>query len=881
MLDIIETMINTAFSTGRITDIESYQEELTKAIRTVSLLGYGEITEEEVLSRLDKQFMDSFQLQSGIAIIQSDNSYDGEVFMDGARWRAYYKYLKNEKERSDTQLNSMSFTLQSILKHILKNDNEPYYVNGLIFKDVQSGKTEHFHGLSNLAIDNGYEYIIILAGTQNDLRSQTQIRCDYDILGEKRNHYFQEGEENPQKIVGIGQHRNEAVVTSCVTNKLRTGDLNARTGENSLVARPGEPVVIVTKKNTGTLQALINLLKNSNADRNKVLIIDDESDLASVDTAFKTKKNQNLLQNDKQYEPSAINKLIREMLEFLKKKAYISYTATPFANLLINRNIDHPKYGLDLYPKDFIIAIPSEKSYVGPKQWFGKNAIARPLRNLLENNIPEIFIREAENGVLHSTLKEALKIFVLSTAVRLIREGEKEHSSMLVHTDFRNISHDHLYPLVRAEMKFLSDMIEKSDEEILGELKKLFIEDISYKSKIVTGKDLNIEWQEVVDVLYITAKRIEVLKINGQSEDTLNYEEYKNKGLYVIAVGGNKLSRGITLDGLTISYYLRESSNHDTLTQMGRWSGYKKDYLDICRLYTTKRLAVAYAEIVASIEKLREDLIIMHDSDLNPDEYQLEIIQNTDSICPTIRSIKEAQDNLKLQLTANNKKRFSRKINRRTSLAGTTLQETSFFNDIEIVLKNKKEAEKLLISLEQEPSFTGKFVDTKGSNRIWYGEDMNKVLNFLRDFDSPRDRSNEVADYIVAVQSLTERKELSKCDIVLISNEFSSSNEKLANLPISRVSRSTRGVDTMLQSVTLKDEQFINLNLAENSGISDDQKIQLRKTDRSVLIIYPITTSNLEGTERYDIITFAIGFPFSTVVPKETTTIVIPTVKVN
>ncbi|WP_377520060.1 Z1 domain-containing protein [Priestia megaterium] len=872
MLDIIESALNTAFSNGRVNDSDSFHEELKRAIKTASMMGYGEIKEKDVLSHLGQQFSDFLQLHNGTAILQTVNHSNGTVNMNGERWRAYLSYLRKDKKRSNPQLNSMSFTLMNILEHLLKNNEDEYYVNGLIFKDVQSGKTEHFNGLSNLAIDNGYEFIIILAGTQNDLRSQTQIRCDYDILGEKRYHYILEDED--ERIVGIGKHRNISMLTTCVTNKLRNGDLNARNGEDALGPRPGEPVVIVTKKNKHTLEALMNLLRNSKAERKKVLIIDDESDLASVDTAFNSKKNRGLLQSEDGYQPSVINASIREILSFLKKRAYVSYTATPFANLLINRQINHPVYGPDLYPKDFIIAIPSEKSYIGPKQWFGKNAVAAPLRNLFDNELPRMFMESAVAGVLHPTLKEAVNVFILSTAVRLIREGEREHCSMLIHTDFRNVNHDTVFPLVDQEIKDLTDLIKVKDEKTLNEFNKLFHEDICLKSKFVTGKDLDISWEKITDMLYTVVKKIKVMKINGQSEDTLNYEEHKNKGLYVVAVGGNKLSRGITLDGLTVSYYLRESRNHDTLTQMGRWSGYKKDYLDVCRLYTTKRLVVAYGSIVESIEKLREDLIEMHDSKLTPDQYQLEIIEETDSICPSIRAIKEAQENLRLQLTASNKSRFTRKSRKRHSLSGAILQETSFYNDPESIKQNKKDVESFITSLQEEPKLIGKYADEVGFNRIWLGVDIDKVVRLLQTFRSPRGRANEAANYITEVQLATQCTELNKCDVVLISNKFAldPGYERLASLPIKRVTRSPRGVDTMLQAVTLKDEQFINLQFKENENLSDGQKIESRKRSTALLLIYPIKTSNLEETEHYDIITFALAFPKSDAVPKANTT---------
>ncbi|MEC0207664.1 Z1 domain-containing protein [Paenibacillus ehimensis] len=871
VIDIVESVLNQAFVNKKITDLESFNLQLKRALEVVSGLGY-ELTEEEVVDKLNAQLQEFLRLYSGTAIIETKEEFNGKINLDGPRWRAYLSFLRKEKNRSNAQINGVTLTLQTILKHMLKNQSqEEFYVNGMVFKDVQSGKTEHFHGLTNLAIDNGYEIIIILSGTQNDLRSQTQIRCDYDVLGEKRLHYVLEDGED--RVVGIGKYRNSPVLTQCLTNKMRNGDLNASVGEGVYVARPGEPIIIVTKKNVHTLGAVISFLRNSKAERNKVLIIDDEADLASVDTSYNSKINRGKQPSDDTYKPSSINAHIREMIAYLKKRTYISYTATPFANLLINREINHPVFGPDLFPKDFIIAIPSDENYVGPKQWFGKNAPAAPLRRPLENTITRDLIRDASAGTLHSTLIQSIKVFILSTAVRLIREGEQEHCSMLIHADYRNINHDTTYPLVDREIELLRNLIIINDEATMNELKRIFEDDIVTTSTRIFNKVLPLTWKDVNKVLSNVVERIKVMKINGESEDTLNYEDYKNQGLYVVAVGGNKLSRGITLDGLTVSYYVRESKNHDTLTQMGRWCGYKKAYLDVCRLYTTNRLIVAYAQIVESLEKLREDLILMHDSDLTPDQYQLEIIEQTTSICPALRVISNAQQNLKLQVTANNKSRFMKRHKRRSSFSGETLQETSFYNESKIITENKKVVEVFLKKLRGKPDLIGKYIDQSGYNRIWYGIDMIQVLEMFKNFRSPRGRVHEWVNYIEAVHRETKMRELALCDVVLISNNFDGSSEKLYSYEINRVHRSTRGVDTMLQAVTLKGEQFINFRSADEA-LSDNQKISMRNNDRALLLIYPIRTENLDGTDEYEIITFAIAFPITNSVPEDTISLI-------
>ena len=132
-------------------------------------------------------------------------------------------------------------------------------------------------------------------------------------------------------------------------------------------------------------------------------------------------------------------------------------------------------------------------------------------------------------------------------------------------------------------------------------------------------------WEEVSSQLPDVVSDIQVRMINGTAKDALDYSEYEGAGLKVIAIGGDKLARGLTLEGLCVSYFLRASRMYDTLMQMGRWFGYRPGYLDLCRLYTTPDLSEWFGHIADAAEELREEFDIMAATGATPREYGLKV----------------------------------------------------------------------------------------------------------------------------------------------------------------------------------------------------------------------------------------------------------------
>jgi len=412
------------------------------------------------MNNVTENFKEHFEFLDQTLILQTEDSKSDQVHFDRKRWIANQEFFRNEKKRSDGQMANLNYSLNVIMGHLVKHMLESeFYVKGMVYKEVQSGKTEHFNSLINLAFDNNYEIVIVLTGSQNDLRSQTQIRIDSDVVGQKS--YDDDPDEDLS--TGIGRYWGNTVLTGCITDKSSSGDINGEKTGMKISVDKNHPLIIVTKKNHDNLKSIIKLLRNNNVDNKAALIIDDESDLASIDTYYgkKTKKanNKGKSPSDPDYVPSSINAHIRKLLKVFNRKSYVAYTATPFANLLVNRRIEHPEYGHDLYPRDFVLAISSDKNYVGPNHWFGGNGRARPLVKI-QKITPKGFADYLRNKKrLPDGLKVAIKAFVLSTSIRILRESEKEHNSMLIHTEMTNRVQELTYRAVRQEINALNQQI--------------------------------------------------------------------------------------------------------------------------------------------------------------------------------------------------------------------------------------------------------------------------------------------------------------------------------------------------------------------------------------------------------------------------------------
>lgn len=576
-------------------------------------------------------------------------------------WSRYKSYM-HEKDPSFPINDLDDFTDKILDKCYNPKESGSWDRRGMVVGHVQSGKTSNYVGLINKATDAGYKVIIVIAGTISSLRRQTQERIDEGYIGKSSSAYINNYGEN--KIIGVGKYKVDTDIYSLTSSFYRTGDegdfnqgianrLNIPIGKN--------PVVFVIKKNKSILENLIDWFsKDSNIrvinGQPKLfdvpaLIIDDEADAASVNA---TKDINDI---------KTINKLIRTLLNVFDQNTFVGYTATPYANLFIPQDYNDELttivkgktyfIGEDLFPKDFIINIIAPKNYIGAAKIFGlENPITgvshEPLNvfRVIDDYDPPFFKTINKNNkdnlpeYLPESLETAIKSFILTCAIRRLRGHEKKHNSMLVHVALYVKWIDRVALLVNERMKDFKNYISANDSQFLNELEKLYtndflpttenvIENIDYKDSRIQLHD----WDSVKAELKKAASKIDVRAVHGTRSttnleyhniDEIDYSRYED-GLSVIAVGGGRLARGITLEGLSTSYYLRTTRMYDSLMQMGRWFGYRPGYVDLCRLYTTETIYEWFNHITMATEEMRHDFDEMTTRNLKPKDFTLKV----------------------------------------------------------------------------------------------------------------------------------------------------------------------------------------------------------------------------------------------------------------
>ncbi|KAB2332229.1 Z1 domain-containing protein [Cytobacillus depressus] len=771
-------------------------------------------------------------------------------------WPRYEKYLIEIKKWPRDTVETIDDTTNEILKSIGNPKNKQTFdKRGLVLGHVQSGKTANFTGLINKAIDVGYKLVIVLAGMHNDLRSQTQLRLEREVVGTIDTIT---GEKQGVALVKTGGSQIETWTT--VQEDIST---NNAIGIKNL----DKPILLVVKKQKDVLPKLIELISNSikhSGMSPPVLIIDDEADQASVDSSGKT--------ND---DPSKINRLIRELLSLFKQKSYVGYTATPFANLLIKANANHVDVGKDLYPKDFVIALPKPEGYCGPDEFFnttGYKEDNKPMfiRNLSPEDISILdTLRTKDDAglftVVPKSMQEAIFAFLLSTAIRNLRGQTGEHNSMLIHTSRLTDVQNSMCGVIKEFYRKLSnDLIYNSKSEYITKLQELYENDfVEVQSSFESSSQFSVlAWEKIYKQIKFVAGKIEVMEINGESEDALEYEKYKENGLYVIAIGGNKLSRGLTLEGLTISYYYRSSSMYDTLMQMGRWFGFRKGYMDLCRIYTCEEIAENFEYLAVVMSELREEFEKLVRDGATPEEYAVKMLTHNTMTVTSPAKMGTAESPI--------------------SYTGTMQQTRSFAKNKEFYMKNMEATIELINSVEQE------FKTTIKGTKYHIAKDVpsHLIIDYLKKYQTISSarivNSKKIADYISKMnrENLFEKFNIAVVDITnatltskkAIDNEITQWRVNLGKLSIeSAVIRSidqdkSKGISVVdLGAIVAANQEFIDI---ENRSTDKRENIDLRANENPLLLVYPLHPQvksfkklNIDFNENLVPIGLAFSFP--------------------
>ena len=491
-------------------------------------------------------------------------------------WQRYSEYM--ESRIPWTALDALDVSTDEVLAQLEDpNRDGAWDRRGLVVGHVQSGKTSNYTGLICKAADAGYKIIIVLAGLHNNLRSQTQIRLDEGFLG-----FATIADAGELPAVGVGLIDADASVRpNAATNRSDNGDFNTAVAARMNISPEQRPWLFVVKKNKTVLELLLHWIRNRVANHVDpdtgrklvvelpILMIDDESDHGSVDTGEDVVNE--LGQPDLEHQPNTINRLIRSILHHFSRKAYVGYTATPFANIFIHERGETLEHGPDLFPSAFIVNLAAPSNYVGPGRVFG-SASSTPddlplVRALAMEEFQPWMPQRHKNGYrprwrgeshVPDSLAEAIRSFVYACAVRKLRGQGSQHSSMLIHvTRFTSVQNE----VVNQVADYVRDMKGRYTRGIeLGELEAFMRQEYeqsfapgmqSIRSALVEGEALqDFCWPDVRAVIPDVLSDIRVREINGTAKDALDYADNDGTGLKVIAIGGDKLARGLTLEGL-------------------------------------------------------------------------------------------------------------------------------------------------------------------------------------------------------------------------------------------------------------------------------------------------------------------------------------------
>lgn len=693
-------------------------------------------------------------------------------------WTRYYNYLRRKPAWSLPAIIDIDTSTDDVM-NCIANPHAPNCLvrMGMVFGYVQSGKTAHYLGLINKAFDAGYRIIIVLSGIHNSLRSQTQSRIDEEVLGYETSLEAREDQREGRNAIGVGVGRQNAVheFLQSITTRDEKGDMSKST--EGVTMQP--PLLIVTKKIAPVLRRILRYFRKSPlaevVEGKKViptqfpaLIIDDEADQASVNTNETYDDDGNLIED---YNPSTINSLIRELVQVFQRRTYVGYTATPFANVFIPPNVETEKHGYDLYPRDFIIRAPRADNYVGAREFFGirgdENTPSMPLcRDIIHGAgyLGKGTRSEDPVGPLPDELKKAIKYFIVSTALRNCRGQINKPNTMLIHI-VRFVAQQNIIKK-RVKQYFdeeVANYIQYGDVGIYEELQKIWESDYVPTTSAMRAQfskymrdcaDVTWEqiWAEIQRI--IRKKEIVVYSVNGKSEDALLYKKHEGKPFNVIVIGGDKLSRGLTLEGLTISYFTRSSNTYDTLMQMGRWFGFRPGYLDACRLFTTKALKANFAHISMATEDLADQFDYMNDvADQTPMTFGLRVAAHPD-----------------LEITAQNKLRTGLEVKRDFS---SKLSQTRVFDmDPAQYERNFDAVEQFLTTIrgckitpEQYEEQLGR--PMPGEHFFWRNVSGHDVANFLESYETSktatRANSKYMADYIRTMNAVGGVKSWTVC----------------------------------------------------------------------------------------------------------------------
>lgn len=521
-----------------------------------------------------------------------DPWYPGPNDEGDTYWPALRTYFASELGWSDDRVRPVDKASSKVVAYTPRPELEKWTSKGLVVGYVQSGKTTNFTSVIAKAADVGYKLVIVLSGIHNGLRRQTQERLD--------------------------QQLRELTPTRWLTLTDQVHDFRPPSMQSTALLHNQDGVALcVAKKNKTVLKRLDAWLEDASKQRVladlPVLVIDDEADQASVETR-------------------SINPLIRQILSKLPRCTYIGYTATPFANILID-----PAAG-DLYPENFILNLPRPDGYFGSERIFGRDLVEGEEANGAELDGFDMvrIIDEDEMESLRPasrraeamfepditpSMVSATRWFWLATAARRAR-GDAGHSTMLIHTSVKIAVHEGFKDPLIDLRDDMSTRLRRDDRALIDELESLWDAETA---RVPASEFPGLPVTPFADVLAMLPEVVGATRViidNCRSEDRLDYSA---PGQVAIAVGGATLSRGLTLEGLVVSFFVRAAQAYDTLLQMARWFGFRHGYEDLPRIWMTDQLCDWFRHLSTVEHEIRLDIDRYEQQGLTPTEFGVRI----------------------------------------------------------------------------------------------------------------------------------------------------------------------------------------------------------------------------------------------------------------
>lgn len=866
IVDVVISLIRARSKADEAVD----EKQIDELIHNASLLLPYTLSEEEFESiRKELHHRQTIVMEPGIAISGDPdfkNWYNPEDINESySYWDRYKNYL-SFPEKVIQSIDASTTDIVNLLGKPIENGI--FSRKGLVIGDVQSGKTANYVSVINKAADAGYKVIVLLTGTIEKLRQQTQARIDDGFIGIDTS-AWERGDRN--KAVGVGLI-NAGIEVMSFTSVIKDFNKSILRSSNVPLNTLPAPLILVAKKNKAVLKSIYNWFNRekkdtaSNRINQSLLFIDDEADNASINT------------NSQENDPTSINKCIRDILGLFMRSSYVGYTATPYANVFIEPNTKEDMENEDLFPKDYIYVLQPPSNYIGAREIYSEDGQYKSMYRMIddfEDFLPLKHKKDYELPLdIPLTLKKAILSFFITNAIRDLRGDLTTHRSMLINVsrficiqnDLKDLVNDYFLS-VRDKIQHYLLNSDYSKYPVLRLLEDVYNEEFKNVSSFEETEDIN--WKSIRAQLFNSIKSIKIESINGgNASKLLDYKGYEN-GLRLIAIGGLSLSRGLTLEGLCVSYFYRNSVMYDTLMQMGRWFGYRHNYEDLCQVWMSEESYSWYQHISDATDELRDEINRIYYSNLTPIDVGIKV-----------RSSEGA-----LIVTAKNKMRSATDYIADISLSGNYIETPHFSKSNRVISDNMEQVRELLENLEfngyQIANPKKEFLHNSTSKQVL---NVNKeiVVNFLRNIDTHYKNIKFDAPKIAELIEHSSDELLNTWDIAFAKGKSPNDFDILGET-INRVERSiektNNGVITLkkhrlgslgMSTCGLTKEQYsqIEIKLKENGKdpsevrIADKYYFDIDIKRKPLLVIYLIDIKSSENIIHNEpLVGLAIGIP--------------------